>query len=73
MRSQGSEAAILRREASNRRRLAAGITDPQARKTLERVAEGLEEEAKQMEIVTAEAAAARKLLQLQQQQETEKS
>jgi sirohydrochlorin ferrochelatase len=62
MRLQVSEAAVLRREANNRRRLAAGISDPQARLTLERVAEGLEEEAKQIEITIAENAAAKQLL-----------
>lgn len=67
MRSQGSESAVLRREAMNRRRLAAKIADPQARETLERVAVGLEQEAQQLETTAAEVAAAKK----QQQQEAE--
>jgi hypothetical protein len=59
MRLQVSEAAVLRREASNRRRLAAGIEDSQARETLERIADGLEAEAAQIEVGLAEAAAER--------------
>ena len=59
MRMQLSEAAILRREANNRRRLAAGTKDDQARETLERVAANLDEKASEIEIAIAETAAAK--------------
>lgn len=59
MRMQISEAAILRREANNRRRLAAGTKDDQARDTLERVAVSLEEKAVEIETAIAETAAAK--------------
>lgn len=59
MRMQLSEAAILRREANNRRRLAAGTKDDQARETLERVAANLEEKASEIETAIAETAAAK--------------
>jgi hypothetical protein len=59
MRMQLSEAAILRREANNRRRLAAGTKDDQARETLERVAANLDEKASEIETAIAETAAAK--------------
>ena len=59
MRMQLSEAAILRREANNRRRLAAGTKDDQARETLERVAADLDQKAIEIEAAIAEAAAAK--------------
>ena len=62
MRMQGSEAAILRREANNRRRLAARTDDVQARATLERIATSLDQEASEIETAIAANAAAKKQL-----------
>ena len=59
MRLRVSEAVILRREANNRRRLAAGTTDSQARATLELIAKRLDREASAIETAIAENAAAR--------------